>query len=81
MKDCHYEGPTLNVSVLLLIAQQVQDGHDKQRTEILDVEHVVPSDLFAEILQSQLIGWGDFRKSQGELIVGEDGFFVIGFEG
>lgn len=70
----------MNIGVLLLIAQEVQDGHDKQRTEILNVEHVVPSDLFAEIFEGQLIGLGDFRKSQGELIVGEDDFFVIGFE-
>jgi hypothetical protein len=53
VKQGHNQGPALNLSILLLISKQVENWKDKQWSKILDVEDIVPSDLFAKIFDSQ----------------------------
>lgn len=54
VQHSHHQGPTLDAGVVLLVAEEIQYGQDQYRAQVLNVEHVVPTDLFAQILQSQL---------------------------
>jgi hypothetical protein len=63
---------------LFLIADQVEDGEDKKGSKVLNVEDVIPADLFAEVFKGEfIIGW-NFSKFKGSLIIRKNDFFVIG---
>ena len=81
MQQGHYQSPALDVCVLFFVAEEVKDGEDEERSEVLDVEHVVPSDLLAEVLEGQLVVGGQVGSGKGELVVREDHFFIVGLEG
>lgn len=55
MDQGHDQGPALNVGVLVLVSCQVEDREDKERAKVLNVENVVPPDLFTQILQGKLV--------------------------
>ena len=81
VNQSHHQSPTLNVSKLLLVSQQVKDRENKDRPKILNVKNVVPADLLSEVLQAQLIiGW-QLGKFERNLIIRKDDLFVIGLEG
>ena len=50
MQDGHHQGKCLYLVVLFLVAEQVEDGEDDDGPCILDVEHVVPFYLWAQVL-------------------------------
>ncbi len=65
---------------MLLIPNQVENGEDEKGSKVLNIEHIVPSDLFAEVFEGKfVIGWE--VEFEGSLVVGKDDFFIVGFVG
>lgn len=50
MDQSHHQGPALNVSVLFFVSEEIKNGEYKERSKVLNVKNIVPSDLFAEVL-------------------------------
>jgi hypothetical protein len=54
---------------LFFAADQVEDGKDKKRSKVFNVEDVIPADLFAEVFKGEfIVGW-NFSKFKWNLII------------
>jgi hypothetical protein len=81
MNQGHNQSPNLNLCVALFVAKQVKEGEYEQRPKILDIEYIIPSDLFSKVLQSKLGLLRDIQQLKREVIVGERYFFITKFIG
>ena len=65
---------------MFLVPKEIEDGEDEKWPKVLNVEDIVPTDLFAEVLEGEFVV-GRKVWFEGSLVVGEDGLFVVGFVG
>ena len=61
VENGHYQGNVLYLGVLIFVSKQIEKRENEYWPKVFNVEHIVPSNLLAEILQSQFIVVREFN--------------------
>ena len=53
VEDTQHQGDSLDGGVEILLPQKIEEGHDENGSQILNVEDMLPSDLLPQIFETE----------------------------